>query len=678
LDTQYHFDEHGQPVAIEIDGTVQELSPVERAVTPGKTIQEVRDLNTTLRSTVESMKDSYDGDSILVDVEATHGGYSNKNNYFYVPDGMEKYVDTWTEPYEKPYLAESPHDLKNGDPKGRVQDAEMIWTGPDTGFHSLDVQVGDDEEMQRIIDGRALTVSVGSTPAETVECSVCGKDLFHDGRGSKTFQIEKPPPKKWLDDDAPGVFGAFGKTNRDFWDYHEDDDGNHICRCRHIRGSEAPMGGDSFEEIDWMMHGNRYRELSRVNLPADQNKETGEFAHITGVAEQNDSLDGDTLRNVLVSDLSRVEDHSPVNFARHQIVPSEDDLYVPTSATDALDVMGSRDDEFLFDTGLWVALTGQNPQRSFQKNLSEYVDRGGRVIGGHATDDCEGCDDKSRDSITTATDYEDAQYSVGDKVKWSWQGSTVHGKVSDVGDSFTVSGNKITGDEGEAVYKIDEWDDDAEEFNDGNVAKPESSLSKSDKTMEPSDSASGPSSTEGLSATDQEYEVGEETIDITPPDYMQSAAQAYLDASDENMVPDECGSGTGSERASQIVDDEVGPEVIDEVAAYLTSHEEDLTADGNPSGWGEEEWSDCGNAQYAAWGGGGSGDALGWAQDKANEVAEAKGEDIPYEDRISPSDMLNLPPGEFGRCLRSKSDLTDQEKESLDRLYVQLNMDGKG
>lgn len=387
MDLQYHFDEQGQPVAVEIDGDVQELPPVDRAVTPGRTIQTVRDLNTTLRSTVESIEDSYDGDSILVDVEATHGGYSNQNNYFYIADGMEKYVDTWTNPFGKPYLADSPHDLEKGDPKGRVKDASMVWTGPDTGFHSLDVEVGDGNEIERIVDGRALTVSVGSTPAETVECSVCGKDLFHDGRGSKTFEIDRAPPSEWLNDDAPGIFGAFGKSNRDFWDYHEDDDGNHICRCRHIRGAEAPMGGDNFEEIDWMMHGNKYRELSRVNLPADQNKETGEFAHIKGIAEQNDSLDDEAFRRVVTSELSRVEDHSPVEYARHQIVPSEDDLYVPASADDAIDVMGSKDDEFLFDTGLWVAISGQNPQSGFETLLADYVDRGGRVIGGHETGD---------------------------------------------------------------------------------------------------------------------------------------------------------------------------------------------------------------------------------------------------------------------------------------------------
>lgn len=381
MDLQYHFDEHGQPVALEIDGDVQELPPIERSRTPGKSIQTVRDLNTTLRSTVESIEDSYDGDSILVDVEATHGGYSNKNNYFYIADGMEKYVDTWTEPYNKPYLAESPHDLEDGDPKGRVRGAEMVWTGPDTGFHALDVEVGDSEEIERILDGRALTVSVGSTPAETVECSICSKDLYHDGRGSKTFELDQPPPNEWLNEDAPGIFGAFGKSNRDLWDYHEDDDGNHICRCRHLRGIEAPLGGDNFAEIDWMMHGNQYRELSRVNLPADQNKETGEFAHIRGLAEQNDSLDDETLRRVLTSELSRVEDHSPVDFARHQIVPSKDDLYVPTSAEDALSVMGSADDEHLFDTGLWVALSGQNPQSDFETILADYVEKDGRVIG---------------------------------------------------------------------------------------------------------------------------------------------------------------------------------------------------------------------------------------------------------------------------------------------------------
>ncbi|ATU47001.1 head maturation protease [Salinibacter phage SRUTV-1] len=80
-----------------------------------------------------------------------------------------------------------------------------------------------------------------------------------------------------------------------------------------------------------------------------------------------------------------------------------------------------------------------------------------------------------------SAEMKDPKYSKGDKVKWSWQGSTVHGKVNDVGEQFTIDGNKITGEEDEPVYKIDEYDDGS--FNDGNVAKPESLLTSSDKDM---------------------------------------------------------------------------------------------------------------------------------------------------------------------------------------------------
>jgi hypothetical protein len=95
----------------------------------------------------------------------------------------------------------------------------------------------------------------------------------------------------------------------------------------------------------------------------------------------------------------------------------------------------------------------------------------------------------------------------------------------------------------------------------------------------------------------------------------------------------DCGTGVGDTRADQLRNDEVGPDVVEEVAAYLTSHEEDVTAEGPPSEWSDEEWDDCGNIQYAKWGGDGSGDALEWAQDRANAVADARDEEMPYPNR---------------------------------------------
>jgi len=55
----------------------------------------------------------------------------------------------------------------------------------------------------------------------------------------------------------------------------------------------------------------------------------------------------------------------------------------------------------------------------------------------------------------------------------------VYGKISSRNyDGYTVSGNKITGGEGEPVYKIREYDKESGEFTGQNVAKPQGSLSK--------------------------------------------------------------------------------------------------------------------------------------------------------------------------------------------------------
>jgi hypothetical protein len=126
-------------------------------------------------------------------------------------------------------------------------------------------------------------------------------------------------------------------------------------------------------------------------------------------------------------------------------------------------------------------------------------------------------------------------------------------------------------------------------------------------------------------------EVGGEEIDLTPPDAVQNAATVAL-AKDDELDPD-CGTGAGRQSAQQIAGGDVTADRIDDIAAYLTSHEEDVTADGPPSDWSDEEWEDCGNLQYALWGGTGTGTGLEWAQSRANQVADAQGEELPYPDR---------------------------------------------
>jgi len=135
------------------------------------------------------------------------------------------------------------------------------------------------------------------------------------------------------------------------------------------------------------------------------------------------------------------------------------------------------------------------------------------------------------------------------------------------------------------------------------------------------------------SETRNTVEVGGEEIDLTPPDAVANAATVAL-AKDDELEPD-CGTGAGRQSAQQIAGDSVTDERIDDIAAYLTSHEEDVTAEGPPTDWTDEEWADCGNLQYALWGGMGTGTGLEWGQSKANEVAAAKDEELPYPDRAA-------------------------------------------
>jgi hypothetical protein len=80
---------------------------------------------------------------------------------------------------------------------------------------------------------------------------------------------------------------------------------------------------------------------------------------------------------------------------------------------------------------------------------------------------------------------DDPEFSEGDAVSWDWQGDTVSGRVSAVQESATISGQEITGDEGEAVYVIHEYDEDVEAYRRDNVAKPQSSLSESQRDLPP-------------------------------------------------------------------------------------------------------------------------------------------------------------------------------------------------
>lgn len=114
---------------------------------------------------------------IRVTIEATHDG-KTENFTIYVPDNMENSSYTWTSPFPKPVLKN--HNT-HGDPLGRVSKAtfgdSITHPGAKTIFLTLDIS--DKEAIERFLDGRYSTVSIGGM-AKEMSCNICGTDLLKD------------------------------------------------------------------------------------------------------------------------------------------------------------------------------------------------------------------------------------------------------------------------------------------------------------------------------------------------------------------------------------------------------------------------------------------------------------------------------------------------------------------
>jgi len=143
----------------------------------------------------------------------------------------------------------------------------------------------------------------------------------------------------------------------------------------------------------------------------------------------------------------------------------------------------------------------------------------------------------------------------------------------------------------------------------------------------------------------------DELVDL--PDRIQRAGELALEAEEKGWIPDDCGTGVGTTRAEQGANNDV---VVGDllrrrndrtpIPAYLNSHEEDLSTDKPITEWGEAEWSDCGNAGIGRWL-----FYVDWFRQKANELAEKRGEKPPYDDvsanatRYEEGDEVSTPQG---------------------------------
>jgi len=177
---------------------------------------------------------------LLVRIAATHAGIITRNNGFYLPDKMKKGANTFTQNYKKPVLL---HHQDGNDPVGRIVDAQYMDTSGaiqdaynlaeglrvidrmgkekgiitdvllkdfiggkmpfgmqvDTicsllrdslledegyqglGYISIVAQIANRDAIEKLLDGRYLTGSVGATTDKAV-CSICRQDWTDAGK----------------------------------------------------------------------------------------------------------------------------------------------------------------------------------------------------------------------------------------------------------------------------------------------------------------------------------------------------------------------------------------------------------------------------------------------------------------------------------------------------------------
>lgn len=155
--------------------------------------------------------------SIKIQMRATHFDFINDNDLFYTSRAVKKGASSWIKPYNKPQLIG--HNL-NSDPIGRVIDFKIkkgkeIENEPDD-FVELEINISDKDAIEKILDGRYNTGSVGSSTGK-VMCSECNQIITRDGlcahkKGSFNDNGEKI---YWIIDHIEYVENSFVNTPAD-------------------------------------------------------------------------------------------------------------------------------------------------------------------------------------------------------------------------------------------------------------------------------------------------------------------------------------------------------------------------------------------------------------------------------------------------------------------------------
>ncbi len=223
-------------------------------------------------------------DSIQIKLKATHFNYINKNAVRYTDNAVKAGADTWVKPYQKPQLVG--HD-KQTDPIGRITSYQVLHTDslsepPD--YIELTAKITDAAAIEKIMDGRYNTVSVGSKSSKVI-CSECSQNIIEDGlcAHKKGALNSKGKRVHWIIDQLDYVECSFVNEPADEYACIDQINiGNGFIPYKDFLDNRETLLSELLME-DELMASNTDAKLSyasRQNLPDSA------FCYVTGSGEQ--------------------------------------------------------------------------------------------------------------------------------------------------------------------------------------------------------------------------------------------------------------------------------------------------------------------------------------------------------------------------------------------------------
>lgn len=197
---------------------------------------------------------------LLVEVDATHGGYINKNYYYYTTEGQANGAASFITPFQKPILSQH---IGDSTPIGRTVAAAFIPLsipkGKENDFKTPKCKIRvkgvitDKKAIEHILTKRYFTVSTGGSSKNPPVCSICGSEI-----------------------QSIGPFGS-------------------VSGCDHERGKTYEDDNGDKKQCYWKIGQMDYKEWSFVNMPADYTPEHVASVVSIGWVDTVDPQDSITL-----------------------------------------------------------------------------------------------------------------------------------------------------------------------------------------------------------------------------------------------------------------------------------------------------------------------------------------------------------------------------------------------